>query len=67
MKFRMCFLLSAVVMAGLMGCSAETKDKAKDALDKTGDAAVSAGKDAAENIEKGAEKVGDALDGDASK
>ena len=61
MKIRYLLVLSAAVMVGSVGCSSETKEKAKEAVEKTGEAAKSAAKDTADNVEKGAEKVKDAL------
>jgi hypothetical protein len=50
-------VLFATALALLFGCSAETKEKAKEAVHATGEAAKAAAEDTKENVKKGAEAV----------
>jgi hypothetical protein len=53
-KFELAYLLGVGLLVGA-GCSAKTKEEAKEALEATGEAASAAGEDIKANVKKGSE------------
>jgi uncharacterized lipoprotein len=71
MKSWKSWIAAGICVVGLAGCSDQTKQETREAVDEAGDAVRSAAEDTAENVKKGAEAVkgaaedvGDKLDGD---